>query len=121
MRGKPLYPFAVTAVLGILLIVILSFVGLHQQQDMAGENGEADEQEFASDYELGEHVYIQSCAACHGQDLSGVGSNPALNALDGYLTKEEIVTIIREGQGAMPAFPNVDAEAVAEFLLTESE
>ncbi|MDQ0254373.1 mono/diheme cytochrome c family protein [Evansella vedderi] len=123
MKGKPLFPFAVTAVLGILLIVILSFVGLNQGQDIAGEDGDADEQEFETAYELGEHIYLQSCAACHGQDLEGVGSNPAVNALEGRFTKEEIVQIIHEGPGAMPPFANLgdDAEAVAEFLLTESE
>ncbi|MBU9712076.1 c-type cytochrome [Evansella tamaricis] len=121
MRGKPLFPFAITAILGIGLITILSFVGLYQGGDVAQENGE---EQFETSYELGEHVYIGNCSGCHGGDLGGVGSNPALNALEGNYSEDEIATIITEGRGAMPAFgrlSNEEVDAVIEFLLTESE
>ncbi|SDY52556.1 cytochrome c550 [Evansella caseinilytica] len=123
MRGKPLYPFAVTAVLGIGLIIILSFYGLNTGPDMAGDD-EADdsEQQFDDPIELGEHVYLQNCSACHGQNLND-GSAPALNALEGKYTAEDIVHIINEGQGAMPAgmASGAEADAVAEYLLSVSE
>ncbi|UCZ54517.1 cytochrome c [Bacillus shivajii] len=118
MKGRPLYPFALTAVLGIGLIIILSFVGINQQ-DMAGEDGDGDaEQQFDSPYELGEHVYQESCIACHGGDLEGA-SGPGLSGL----SKDEIIHAIEEGPGTMPAglVGGEDADAVAEYILSETE
>ena len=44
MRGRPLIPFAVIAIVGLLLITVLSFVGLNQrdamQEDEDGNGGE---------------------------------------------------------------------------------
>ncbi|MBU9722484.1 MULTISPECIES: c-type cytochrome [Bacillaceae] len=124
MKGKPLYPFAITAVLGIGLIIILSFYGLNQGGEMAGEDG-AEEVQFETSYELGEHVYEQNCISCHGGDLSGVGGNPALNDLEGRMSPDDIATIISGGtDGGMPAFgqlSNDELDAVVEFLLEESE
>ncbi|ADU29882.1 cytochrome c550 [Evansella cellulosilytica] len=124
MKGKPLYPFAVTAILGIALIVVLSFIGLDQSRDMAGEdNGGEETPQFDDPIELGEYVYEQNCINCHGGDLAGVGSNPAINGLEGVKSEEEIVAIIHEGPGAMPAFPQLgeEAEAVAQYILSFSE
>ncbi|UTR09374.1 cytochrome c [Evansella sp. LMS18] len=122
MKGKPLYPFGITAVLGIGLIIILSFIGLNVGDDMAGENGENNEaaENFDSPYELGEHVYIGNCAACHGENLDG---NPALTGAADRFSQEDIVNIIAEGPGAMPAglVSGEEAEAVAEYLITETE
>ncbi|WP_026689218.1 c-type cytochrome [Alteribacter aurantiacus] len=125
MRGKPLYPFLVTAILGILLMVVLSFVGNVQQDQIAqeaegGENGEEEEQEFDDPIELGEHVYEQNCLSCHGGDLGG-GSGPALN--DGSYSAEDIITAIEEGPGTMPdgLVGGEEAEAVAEYILSENE
>ncbi|MBM7097088.1 cytochrome c [Bacillus sp. H-16] len=125
MRGKPLYPFLVTAFLGILLMIVLSFVGNVQQAEIAqegeeGENGEAEEQEFDDPIELGEHVYEQNCLSCHGGDLEG-GSGPALN--DGSYDQEAILTAIEEGPGSMPGglVSGEEAEAVAEYILNENE
>ncbi|MDG5786564.1 cytochrome c [Evansella sp. AB-P1] len=124
MKGKPLYPFAITAILGIGLIIILSFYGLNIDQNMAGDNDDGNEQEFSDPIELGEYLYgTTGCISCHGGDLAGVGSNPAVNALEGRLTVEEIVQIIEDGPGSMPGdlASGSDAEAIAEYLLSESE
>lgn len=120
MRGKPLYPFAATAVLGILMIVILSFVGLNVGQETAGdgnENNEA-EQEFDDPIELGENVYIGQCASCHGENLDG-GVGPGLSG--GAYTEEEILTAIAEGPGTMPAglASGEEADAVALYILEQ--
>ncbi|TMW73841.1 c-type cytochrome [Alteribacter natronophilus] len=123
MKGKPFYPFAVTAMLGILVMIVLSFIGNFQQADIAqeGENGEeeAAEEEFDDPIELGEHLYEQNCLACHGGDLGG-GSGPAL---DGGYSEEEIITAIDEGPGSMPAglVSGEEAEAVAEYIISETE
>src|SRR5699024_6018036 len=125
MRGKPLYPFIVTAILGVGLITILSFVGLYQgsQGNESAKNDEnSEEQEFDNPIELGEHIFLQNCASCHGDNLEGNG-NPPLNALEGRYTADEIVEIIGEGPGIMPAglATGEEAEAVAQYLLSESE
>ncbi|PYZ94266.1 cytochrome C551 [Salipaludibacillus keqinensis] len=122
MRGKPLYPFALTAILGIGLIIVLSFVGINIGPDSASENGEenGEEQEFDDPIELGEHIYEGQCASCHGGDLDG-GSGPALDG--GNYSEEDILTAISEGPGNMPAglVSGEEAEAVAEFILAENE
>ncbi|UTR14391.1 cytochrome c [Salipaludibacillus sp. LMS25] len=120
MKGKPLYPFAVTAVLGIGLIIILSFVGINMG-DQASENGENNEaQEFDDPIELGESLYQNSCVSCHGGDLEGA-SGPALDG--GNLSHEDILNAISEGPGTMPPdlVTGEDAEAVAEYILAENE
>ncbi|MBE3595106.1 MAG: c-type cytochrome [Candidatus Carbobacillus altaicus] len=51
-----------------------------------------------------EAAYMQSCSACHGQDLAGTAAAPSLIALN--LTVDEVVDIITNGrsgsQGVMP-------------------
>ena len=126
MKGRPLYPFAITAVLGIGLIIILSFWGLNIDYDMAGENEENDAnnaEQFDDPIELGEHVYQGKCLQCHGDNLEGMGGNPAVNALEGKYTADEIVEIIEVGPGTMPGglASGEEAEAVAKYLLSVSE
>ncbi|MBB5173921.1 cytochrome c550 [Texcoconibacillus texcoconensis] len=125
MKGKPLYPFAATAVLGVLLILILSFVGVSQQQEMAEEGDEngTEEVDMTDPIAYGEDLYQDSCIGCHGENLEGAGSNPAIHDLEGRLSQDEIVDIIENGQGSMPAGLETgeNAEAIAEYLLDASE
>ncbi|QKS70876.1 cytochrome c [Paenalkalicoccus suaedae] len=124
MRGAPLFPFAVTAFLGLLLILSLSLVGINIGDDLAGgnENGEgnAEQQEFDDPIELGQSVYEMNCASCHGGNLEG-GVGPALDG--GNYSQEEILSAIAEGPGSMPAglASGEEADAVAEFILSVSE
>lgn len=53
-----------------------------------------------------EEVYKKSCAACHGGDLTGA-SGPDLNAVGAKYSADDIEGIIENGQGGMPAQPNV--------------
>ncbi|NEU32380.1 cytochrome c [bacterium LRH843] len=124
MRGKPLFPFAITAIIGIVLMLSLSFIGLDHRADMnAGEN-EAEEEIVAFDDPVaaGDEIAHQSCIGCHGGDLSGA-AGPALTSLDGKYSVEEIHDIIIKGKGGMPAMPlnDVEADAVAQYLLSISE
>jgi len=125
MRGKPLIPFAITAVIGILLMLSLSFVGLTDKLARDGvDDGAAEEVvEFEDPIAAGEEMYQRSCIGCHGGDKLGVGGNPALNQLEGKYNVEEIANIITKGQGSMPPMPHnqVEAEAIAEYLLSISE
>ncbi|WP_211654638.1 cytochrome c551 [Planococcus alpniumensis] len=68
-----------------------------------------------------EAVIQQNCISCHGENLEGQGNFPALNDVGSRLSQEEILSVIQNGQGAMP--PNIiegeEAEAVAEYLANQ--
>lgn len=71
-------------------------------------------------YEKGEIFYNQNCASCHGADLEGQHTiYPALANIEENLTKKEVLRIIQQGGGMMPAFPSISAEekeAIIAFL-----
>jgi quinoprotein glucose dehydrogenase len=61
----------------------------------------------------GKSIYLRDCAACHGD--SGQGSPPqfpSLRELDGRLAPEQFIERVRKGGGRMPAFPNLQEEAL---------
>ncbi|QQD85316.1 MULTISPECIES: cytochrome c [Jeotgalicoccus] len=68
----------------------------------AASSGDADAEGIARD----------NCASCHGEDFSGA-MGPALAGTS--LAEDEFQTIVREGQGSMPAFSE---DQVAEEELT---
>ncbi|GAB2573189.1 cytochrome c550 [Gracilibacillus alcaliphilus] len=114
MKKNPIIPFALIAVLGILTMIIVSAVGVNQQEKIAngGENGETAE---AQDPE----TLIQSCIGCHGGDLEG-GSGPALQDVSSRLDQDQITDIIINGtDGGMPGglVTNEEAEVLAEWLV----
>ncbi|MBF0706522.1 MULTISPECIES: cytochrome c550 [Bacillales] len=116
MKKNPLIPFAWTAVIGLILIIGVSFWALQQGGEESAE-GEGEKQEQA-EAAAPEDIYAQNCASCHGGDLGGqVG--PALNAVGGKYSKDEILDIINNGKGSgMPAgvIQGEQAEAVAQWL-----
>jgi quinoprotein glucose dehydrogenase len=67
-------------------------------------------------------IYQTNCANCHGDDRAGAPPQiPALNNLDGRKTAPEIASIVRQGAGRMPSFPNLtanDISAVTQFVLS---
>ncbi|MBX0357518.1 cytochrome c [Halobacillus sp. Nhm2S1] len=67
-----------------------------------------------------EAVYKNNCAQCHGGELGG-GMGPALTEIGSKYSADEIVDIIKNGKGGMPAQKNVsdeDAQLVASWLAT---
>ncbi|HEV7605740.1 MAG TPA: PQQ-binding-like beta-propeller repeat protein [Steroidobacteraceae bacterium] len=61
----------------------------------------------------GKSIYLRDCAACHGDD--GQGSPPQFPALGGVtqrLTPAGFAERVRKGGGRMPAFPNMQDEAL---------
>ncbi|GGK23683.1 cytochrome c' [Caldalkalibacillus thermarum] len=87
--------------------------------DDAAETDNADSPE-AGEVSLvaaGEEAYQKSCISCHGGNLEG-GAGPALTDLT--LSKEEIIEVIKNGQGTMPGgLAPGNEEAIAEYLLSQ--
>jgi quinoprotein glucose dehydrogenase len=66
-------------------------------------------------------LYNSKCATCHREDRKGGPSAPSLEHVGDRRTKDQITTIVRQGTGRMPAFPDMGARNisdVADFLLT---
>ena len=66
-------------------------------------------------------LYNSKCATCHREDRTGSPSAPSLVNVGQKLTRDEIATIVRQGTGRMPAFPDMggrNINDVAEFLMT---
>lgn len=69
----------------------------------------------------GKGLYENNCSGCHNKNLSGNPPDvPALTHLDQRLTNREVVTLVRGGNGRMPAFPQLsplEMNAIAEYVL----
>jgi quinoprotein glucose dehydrogenase len=66
-------------------------------------------------------LYNSKCATCHKEDRTGTPAAPALVNIGKKLSRDDIVTIVRQGTGRMPAFPDMGARNigdVADFLIT---
>ena len=69
-----------------------------------------------------EGIYLSQCAVCHGDKMTG--SPPAMPSLVGVadrLPPMQIVTIIKNGKGRMPGFPNLSEDqmfALAGYLMS---
>jgi quinoprotein glucose dehydrogenase len=66
-------------------------------------------------------LYNSKCATCHRKDRTGTPAAPALVGIDKKLSRDEIMTIVRQGTGRMPAFPDMGGRNigdVADFLIT---
>jgi glucose dehydrogenase len=66
---------------------------------------------------LGSDVYQSQCALCHGGDHRGAPpAFPSLFDVDKRLTDAQITTIIQNGKGRMPSFPNVELARLTSLL-----
>jgi quinoprotein glucose dehydrogenase len=69
---------------------------------------------------LGEKVYQQQCAICHGDKREGnPPSFPMLTGVGQRLSRTQIIQVIHQGRGRMPAFtklPPDDLNALLHFL-----
>jgi quinoprotein glucose dehydrogenase len=67
----------------------------------------------------GESLYLQHCAACHGQNREGVGAAPPLYALHARIREDQFRELLRTGRGAMPPAPPLETgqtESLSRFL-----
>lgn len=67
-------------------------------------------------------LYASQCATCHGDDLKGSRDAPSLVGIATRRTRDQLVQVIGQGTGKMPAFAaaldNNAVNALAEFLIT---
>lgn len=70
----------------------------------------------------GRQIYLRSCATCHGDNLAGSPPQmPALLNIGAKFKAETLTTLIRQGAGRMPAFPNLqhaELTVLLQFLLS---
>lgn len=70
----------------------------------------------------GRQLYLRHCAVCHGDDRAGSPPQlPSLIDIGRKLTPAGIASIIRQGGGRMPSFPELgrpDVDALVEYLTT---
>lgn len=69
---------------------------------------------------LGQAIFEQQCARCHGADRHGQDVNPSLINLKDRLGVEDISALIKNGRGAMAPLPHItepQIQAIAAYLL----
>jgi quinoprotein glucose dehydrogenase len=73
----------------------------------------------------GKSIYLRDCAACHGDALQGSPPQfPALAGLASRMTQAQFTERVRKGGGRMPAFPELQGEAlraVAHFVFERQD
>lgn len=119
MKKNPVIPYLVIAIIGVLAVIVISFVGAEQREAIQNEeegteqSAEGGEGEVSGDPEA---AYANSCASCHGADLTG-GMGPDLTTIGSKYSSEEIADIINNGKGAMPALGlGEEATVIADWL-----
>jgi quinoprotein glucose dehydrogenase len=66
-------------------------------------------------------LYNSKCATCHQEDRTGTTVAPSLVDIGARYSREQIATLIRQGTGRMPAFPDMGSRNIndlADFLIT---
>jgi quinoprotein glucose dehydrogenase len=64
---------------------------------------------------FGRTVYEGSCQTCHGPDLKG-DRGPAVDDAVKRLGADTVRNVVKNGKGAMPGFPTMNAEAMADVV-----
>jgi quinoprotein glucose dehydrogenase len=73
---------------------------------------------------IGQNQYNNNCGNCHGLDRKGTGNIPTLLGLKNRLKKEDVLTVLKKGKGAMPAFGHIsekNREAITAYILDMKE
>lgn len=112
--GKNLVlPYAIIAIIGIFVVIIISYIGVEQRKAIENPVETEGIEELSA-----EDIFKKSCASCHGGNLEG-GAAPALSGIGEKFSTEEIEDIINNGtDGGMP--PGLvkpeESAALAEWL-----
>ncbi len=65
----------------------------------------------------GATAYLSQCATCHGGDRRGAPpAFPSLIEIDHRLSDNQLIAVIHNGKGRMPALPNVDGAQLTALL-----
>jgi quinoprotein glucose dehydrogenase len=70
-------------------------------------------------YNLGQHLYQTICSFCHGYSNPRNPGSPSLENLKKIReqrSKEEILTVLKEGKGQMPKFPTLSEDEKASVI-----
>jgi len=97
----------------------LALTALERYRSLNPQGRDADEMIAAlrsrqNSADPGTAVYAANCASCHGA-AGGGGIGPSLRMAD--LTKATVAAVVKNGKGAMPAFPDITGKPL-EALLT---
>ncbi|HSH94956.1 MAG TPA: PQQ-binding-like beta-propeller repeat protein, partial [Roseimicrobium sp.] len=68
---------------------------------------------------VGEKLFQQTCAQCHGTNRMGIGVAPPLRGLRHRMKDADVVALLQTGRGLMPVAPPMSAEdqkALLDFL-----
>jgi quinoprotein glucose dehydrogenase len=63
----------------------------------------------------GRQTYVNQCAACHGESMSGNPGFPSLVDIAIRRTPAQVADIIRKGSGRMPGFSSLPPETLAQL------
>ncbi|HYE96526.1 MAG TPA: cytochrome c [Rubricoccaceae bacterium] len=94
-------------------VLALTLAGCDLLDPFPGPEGLGDPEPEPVTVAYGAQLYVQHCERCHGE--KGAGGTIYLDPL--WETDEDIEEVIRHGQGAMPAFPQLSDEAVTSLRL----
>lgn len=64
----------------------------------------------------GDTLYQQNCAACHGEDRTGIGMVPPLRGLRHRMSDEDVLALLQTGRGLMPPAPPMDDQSRQQLL-----
>src|SRR5690625_3051632 len=106
MSKNPVIPYAITAILGVLLVIFISYIGVNQREAIEDPEGAVSEEAANEDEAMtmdADEIYKNSCASCHGGDLTGE-SAPDLTEVGCRISDDEIEDIFIIGKvGGMSA------------------
>lgn len=80
-----------------------------------GSNPSATQVEERPEHQAAVELYKRTCLACHGGNLEG-RSGPALSRIGETMDEEQLIAVISEGRGFMPAFAKTLEEDQIEGL-----
>lgn len=112
MKRNPLIPFALIAVLGIVLMIVVGVWGGNTAQKNASGGSSSQSQVQTPD-----KIFQQNCSSCHGNNLQG-GVGPNLQTIGSKWSKAQILNQIKNGGGPMPGgiISGKEADDVATWL-----
>lgn len=102
-------------------VLVLGACGGNNEETTDTVEDETTTEETATTGADGEALVQESCVTCHGGNLEGMGNTPSLADVGSRLSEEEILDVIHNGRGGMPAglLQGEDAEAAAAWLATQ--